>query len=355
MQIATKLGFLGLGLALAAGCGGGSGGGGGGAAGRDGGSAGSGGSAGTGGSPGTGGSGGTSSGACPAAPPANGQPCTLDSASSQITAHCTWGDDPRPTCRTLAVCDQGKWSVTTPSHCSEPPLPAACPAAPPAPGSDCPDPALGCWYDDGKRCWCSECMGGSPYPNCQFIDPPQWACAQPPAGCPNPLPQAGEACSTPGLSCGPNCELQIVCEGSAWQWRRGECPICAAPDTPVATPSGERRIAELRAGDLVYSIEDSAIVAAPILRTGSTPVRGHRVLRVVLESGAVLELSPGHPTADGRRFDQLAPGSMLGETQRVRSVELIDYAHARTYDILPASSSGIYFAAGAPIGSTLRR
>jgi len=35
---------------------------------------------------------------------------------------------------------------------------------------------------------------------------------------------------------------------------------CASPDTPIATPDGERPIAELREGDLVYSVDGGAIV-----------------------------------------------------------------------------------------------
>jgi hypothetical protein len=131
------------------------------------------------------------------------------------------------------------------------------------------------------------------------------------------------------------------------------CPICAAPDTPIATPSGERAIAELRVGDLVYSVDDGAIVAVPIARVGSTPVWNHRVLRLALQGGAVLEISPGHPMADGRPLSVLRDGDQLDPQHALLSVELVPYRRARTYDILPASSSGTYFAAGALLGSTL--
>jgi hypothetical protein len=118
---------------------------------------------------------------------------------------------------------------------------------------------------------CSACKGGSEYPICQTIDPPQWACVKPAAGCPNPPPQAGSACSDPSLQCGTSCELPIRCENGVWQYGQIQCPICAAPDTPIATPQGERSIAELRVGDLVYSVDNDAIVAVPIARVGSTP------------------------------------------------------------------------------------
>jgi hypothetical protein len=140
-----------------------------------------------------------------------------------------------------------------------------------------------------------------------------------------------------------------------WQWLQGDCPICAAPTTPVATPFGNRPIASLRTGDLVYSVDHDAIVTVPLLRVGKTPVGQHRVVRVVLDDGGVLEVSPGHPTANGQTFADLVPGSRLDAQHSVVSAELVSYQHDATYDVLPASSTGTYFAAGALIGSTLQR
>jgi hypothetical protein len=354
----------------------------GGAAGRTGGAAGTAGDGGTGaagGSAGDGGTAGTTAGAggttggmggatggsaggpghvqCPDAPPSEGSACTLpdDSASYSALAHCSYGDDPRPECRTRALCEQdGTWQLSLPAEsCSEPLLPPECSSPPPASGADCTDTAVTCWYEDGTRCWCSECLGGSPYPNCAFVDPPQWACATPAADCPILIPQAGEPCDVPGASCGPDCEFVVVCEDGVWQWRVGSCPICASPDTPIATPTGQTRIADLRPGDPVYSVHEHAVVAVPILRAASTPVQRHWVMRVQLDSGAVLEISPGHPTAQGRSFGELSAGDRLDERHAVVSAQLVPYAHDRTYDILPDSSSGSYFAAGALVGSTL--
>jgi hypothetical protein len=84
-----------------------------------------------------------------------------------------------------------------------------------------------------------------------------------------------------------------------------------------------------------------------------TPVLAHRVVRVVLGGGRVLEISAGHPTADGRRFGALRSGSLLDEQHTVTSAEVVPYEHDATYDILPDSSTGTYFAAGALVGSTL--
>jgi len=81
-------------------------------------------------------------------------------------------------------------------------------------------------------------------------------------------------------------------------------------------------------------------------------VSDHRVVRVELESGRILEISPGHPTADGRTFGDLRAGDRL-DGARVVSAELVPYMHGFTYDILPASDTGTYVAGGALIGSTL--
>jgi len=167
------------------------------------------------------------------------------------------------------------------------------------------------------------------------------------------MPQAGTPCSSPGASCGPSCELQILCDNGVWKWLQGDCPICAAPTTPVATPSGDRPIASLHVGDLVYSVDHEAIVVVPLLRVGKTPVSAHHVMRIVLADGAVLEVSPGHPTADGRTFGELRPGGALDAQHSVTSADLVAYDYDATYDVLPASTSGTYFAAGALIGSTL--
>jgi hypothetical protein len=131
--------------------------------------------------------------------------------------------------------------------------------------------------------------------------------------------------------------------------------VCASPNTPIATPLGDREIASLRPGDLVYSVHDDAIVAVPILRVGHTRVFSHSVVRVTLSSGAVIEMSAGHPTGDGRKFGDLRPGSRLDDIYSVRSAEVVPYGHDATYDILPASSTGTYFAAGALVGSTISR
>jgi hypothetical protein len=130
------------------------------------------------------------------------------------------------------------------------------------------------------------------------------------------------------------------------------CPECNSPDTPIATPSGSRPVAEIRAGDVVYSVHRGELVAVPVLQARSKPQRNHHVMRVVLETGMTLEISASHPTADGRTLGDLTAGDQL-DGVRVISAKLVPYEHSRTYDILPASDSGTYYAGGVLIGSTM--
>ena len=105
-------------------------------------------------------------------------------------------------------------------------------------------------------------------------------------------------------------------------------------------------------GDLVYTVNHGKRVAAPIARVNRRPVSNHALVRVTLASGGVVEMSGGHPTADGGRFDALAAGQRLGAAEIV-SVETVPYDEPFTYDILPASDTGTYFVGDAWVGSTL--
>lgn len=140
----------------------------------------------------------------------------------------------------------------------------------------------------------------------------------------------------------------------------GTCPagcaplcMCAAPNTPIATPDGERPIADLRVGDLVYSVDGAQIVAVPVARVRRVPVHDHQVVRAVLADGSLFEITGAHPLGDGRTFNDLRVGEPLGD-RRIVEVSLAPYPYAATHDILPASDSGTYFVHGALVGSTLR-
>ena len=132
------------------------------------------------------------------------------------------------------------------------------------------------------------------------------------------------------------------------------CPICLALGTRIATPNGERAVEELRVGDIVWTTDARGErVAARLVAVGSTPVPAtHEVVRLALDDGRVVFVSPGHPTADGRRVGDLAVGDTL-EGARIASATRVTYGGGATFDILPAGATGAYWANGVLLGSTL--
>ena len=296
---------------------------------------------------------------CPADLPTAGSACDGN------TSQCSWGTSARLDCRTTGVCYQGVWSVDGPRDYCSAPAPAACPTT--ATIGTCSDTSLVCYYPSSSGALCScvpcTCNPGPPGPPCaqcngQPMGTPVWFCNAAPtttSPCPSTIPNQGSACDTANMACPSSaCNQAIaVCTAGVWKWTYSTmCPVCASPDTPIATPSGNRPIADLTVGDLVYSVDDDGIVLVPIVRVGRTPVTNHRVARITTADGRVLEISPGHPTADGRSFGDLRAGTRLDGVV-VESMEMVPYVHAYTHDILPASKSGTYFAAGMLIGSTL--
>jgi hypothetical protein len=134
-----------------------------------------------------------------------------------------------------------------------------------------------------------------------------------------------------------------------------QCPICLALGTRIATPTGEIAVQDLRAGDVVWTLDTNGKrVAAPLVAVGSTPVPPtHVVVKVALDDGRLVYVSPGHPTADGRHIGDLAVGETL-DGARIASVDRVAYAGGATYDVLPAGATGAYWANGVLLGSTLR-
>jgi hypothetical protein len=103
---------------------------------------------------------------------------------------------------------------------------------------------------------------------------------------------------------------------------------------------------------LVWTIDAGHRVAAPISAVGHTPAPfGHRVIRVVLADGRAVVASLGHPTGDGRRIGDLKSGDLL-DGSRVMTMDVLPYA-GDTWDLLPGSSTGEYWADGVLLGSTL--
>jgi hypothetical protein len=132
------------------------------------------------------------------------------------------------------------------------------------------------------------------------------------------------------------------------------CPICLAAWVLIDTPSGPVPVADVKAGDIVWTQDVSGKrVAAAVIQVASVQVPPtHEMVHVILGDGRQLWASPGHPTADGRRLGELRIGDTLDGGHIVR-LERTIFGGAATYDLLPAGGTGHYWADGILLGSTL--
>jgi hypothetical protein len=132
------------------------------------------------------------------------------------------------------------------------------------------------------------------------------------------------------------------------------CPICLAAGTLIATPSGNVRVTDIKPGMLVWTAaSDGTRIAVPVVEIGSIQVpAGHLMVHLVLADGRELLASPGHRTADGRALGSLGRGDSL-DGSVIIAWELVPYASDRTYDLLPAGPTGVYWANGIQLLSTL--
>ncbi len=163
--------------------------------------------------------------ACPGLCP-NDQPADAGSCSTPGIM-CSYGNDPRPQCRTMVGCDPTSGTWTT-SHANCPGL-VSCPA----PGGS-PD-GLPCVSDGAECsdnvtlsiCLCSSCPGGGICPT--PAPPPLWTCWRPPPSpCPTGLPNQGAACFSTAQNCFyGSCETGMVvsvsCDENVWRWELQAC------------------------------------------------------------------------------------------------------------------------------------
>jgi hypothetical protein len=132
------------------------------------------------------------------------------------------------------------------------------------------------------------------------------------------------------------------------------CPICLAAGTLIDTPTGPVPVQDLHLGMPVWTLDKAGVrVARPLLRVSRTIVpANHQVIHLVLDDGRALWVSPGHPTADGRRVGQLQVGDFL-DGSRLLAMDRVPYVGFATYDLLPAGDTGFYWADGILLASTL--
>jgi hypothetical protein len=163
-----------------------------------------------------------------------------------------------------------------------------------------------------------------------------------------------------------DCGPPVVRSGDpppGWHWRTAAdaknrrdfgCPICLPEDARIATPTGDVRVRDVRAGMPVFTLDGRGNrIQGTVERVGwAIAPPSHQLVQIELSDGRTLRISPGHPATDGRPLGSLRVGEPLDGATVLRST-LVPHGQARTYDILPSGETGAYWANGVAVGSTL--
>jgi hypothetical protein len=131
-------------------------------------------------------------------------------------------------------------------------------------------------------------------------------------------------------------------------------PICLAVGTLIDTPDGPLPVERLHKGITVWTVDNSGErVPTAVLETAVTPVpSSFQVVRISLSDGRTVSASPGHPSAQGQALGDYQTGDIL-DGALVITVEHVIYHGDSTYDLLPDSSTSLYWANGILLRSTL--
>ena len=131
-------------------------------------------------------------------------------------------------------------------------------------------------------------------------------------------------------------------------------PICLAEGTLIDTPGGLVPVEQLHIGMAVWTVDNlGKRIVAVVVKTAVTPVpSSFQVVRVRLNDGRTLTASWSHPTADGRVLGDYQAGDVL-DGALVATVEYVPYNSSETYDLLPSGSTGLYWANGILLKTTL--
>lgn len=147
----------------------------------------------------------------------------------------------------------------------------------------------------------------------------------------------------------------FICQIEELAKKPRNCPICLASNTRISTPLGEVSVKDVTAGMKVYSVDKKGqkIISEVIKVSSSEVSSAHQVVHLVLTDGRELWVSPDHPAANGFKVGQLMQGEPY-DGSVIQKATLVSYWDNKTYDLLPDSETGYYFANGILMGSTLK-
>jgi hypothetical protein len=130
-------------------------------------------------------------------------------------------------------------------------------------------------------------------------------------------------------------------------------PICLAKGTLIDTPGGPISIDQLHNGMSVWTLDGTGnrSLAIVIETTRNSVPASFQMTRIKLSDGRSVIASPGHPTAEERVLGDYHVHDTLNGALIV-AVEHVSY-NGYTYDILPSDTTGLYWANGILLRSTL--
>jgi hypothetical protein len=133
-----------------------------------------------------------------------------------------------------------------------------------------------------------------------------------------------------------------------------ECLICLSGDDLIDTPIGAVRVADLKVGMPVWTLDATGLrIPTVVKQTVRRPVLPNAsIIHLALSDGREVMVSGPHPLTDGRSIGDLAVGDLL-DGARVVKAENIPYDQPAKYDVLPAGETGSYWANGIPMNSTI--
>jgi len=134
------------------------------------------------------------------------------------------------------------------------------------------------------------------------------------------------------------------------------CPICLSLGTLIDTPTGLIPVEQLNSGMTAWTVNEwGNRVPARIIQTIATPVPSCLpMISLNLNDGRTLTASYRHPTAESRVLGDYRVGDTL-DGGIVTAIKQTNYEHGATYDFLPSGKTGLYWANGILLKSTLLR
>ncbi|MBI2848036.1 MAG: Hint domain-containing protein [Chloroflexi bacterium] len=131
-------------------------------------------------------------------------------------------------------------------------------------------------------------------------------------------------------------------------------PICLAKGTLIATPGGPVPVEQLHEGMAVWSVDASGQrFAATVEKTVITLVPpAFQAVKITLDDGRSVTAAPGHPAASGKTLGDYRVGDAI-DGAPVIAAEYVAYDGGATYDLLPSGPTGLYWANGILLRSTL--